>query len=347
MATSSKPPYRIPTVAEIRAVPENGWNAVSTFSGAGGGSLGLRWAGYTIRWASEFIPAAADTYAANFPTTVLDRRDIREVSGAEILEAAGLDSVDLLEGSPPCASFSSAGSRQSGWGDVRKYSDTKQRVDDLFFEYARLVDELQPKVFVAENVPGLTIGVAKGYLKQITKALRSAGYTVDAKILDAEWLGVPQRRRRLIFVGLRNDLTWKQSPWPEPLPYRYTIREALETVPEATVDETLGEPYPSFGGEWERTRIGGQSAKYFNLIRTDPSDVAPTLVTTAGTRAGAAPMHYAEKRKFTIPELRRLSGFPDDFILTGTADQRGERLTRAVVPPLYYHLGKKIRTALD
>jgi DNA (cytosine-5)-methyltransferase 1 len=217
---------------EIRALPWNGFNAVSTFSGCGGSSLGDRMAGFKMLWASEFVPAAQDTYRANAaPYTVLDTRDIREVTGRDVLDACGLGvgEIDLFDGSPPCASFSTAGKREAGWGQVKKYSDTQQRTDDLFFEYARLIEETQPRVFVAENVAGLVKGTAKGYFKLILARLRKCGYRVNARVLDASWLGVPQSRNRLIFVGVRSDLAM-DPVHPAPLPYQYTVRDALPWI---------------------------------------------------------------------------------------------------------------------
>jgi DNA (cytosine-5)-methyltransferase 1 len=232
VAVTDKPPYRVPSLEEIRALPWNGFNAVSTFSGCGGSSLGYRMAGFKMLWASEFVPAAQETYRANAaPHTVLDTRDIREVEGQDILDATGLGvgEIDLFDGSPPCASFSTAGKREAGWGQVKKYSDTQQRTDDLFFEYARLIEETQPRVFVAENVAGLVRGTAKGYFKLILARLRKCGYRVQARVLDASWLGVPQSRNRLIFVGVRDDLGM-DPVHPAPLPYQYTVRDALPWI---------------------------------------------------------------------------------------------------------------------
>lgn len=228
----AKPPYRVPTMAEIRALPWNGFTATSTFSGSGGSSTGYRMAGFRMAWANEFVPAARDTYRANAaPHTVLDGRDIRQVTGAELLSAAGLGvgEIDLFDGSPPCASFSTAGKREAGWGTTKKYSDTQQRSDDLFFEYARLVRECQPRTFVAENVSGLVKGTAKGYFKLILAELRACGYRVGARVLDASWLGVPQARQRLIFVGVREDLGL-DPVFPKPMPFQYTVRDALPWV---------------------------------------------------------------------------------------------------------------------
>jgi DNA (cytosine-5)-methyltransferase 1 len=229
---TGKPPYRVPSMGEIRGLPWNGFNAVSTFSGCGGSSLGYRMAGFRVLWASEFIPAAQETYRANAaPYTVLDTRDIREVTGQDILDACGLGAgeIDLFDGSPPCASFSTAGKREAGWGQVKKYSDTQQRTDDLFYEYARLIEETQPRTFVAENVAGLVKGTAKGYFKLILARLRACGYRVQARVLDASWLGVPQARQRLIFVGVRENLGM-DPVHPAPLPYRYTVRDALPWI---------------------------------------------------------------------------------------------------------------------
>lgn len=231
-----KPPYRIPSMAEIMATPDNGYTVASTFTGAGGSCLGFRWAGFRTLWASEFVPAARDTYLANFPGVPVDGRDVREVEAGDILDACGLQpgELDVLEGSPPCASFSTAGKRDKKWNQVSKYSDTEQRVDDLFFEYVRLVRGVRPKVFVAENVSGLVKGVARGYFNEILAALRDCGYRVGARLLDAQWLGVPQMRQRVIFMGVRADLERDGEPvepaFPDPLPYRYTVREAIPWI---------------------------------------------------------------------------------------------------------------------
>ncbi|ADD94681.1 hypothetical protein [uncultured phage MedDCM-OCT-S08-C620] len=88
--------------------------------------------------------------------------------------------------------------KRKGWGVGKKYSDTKQRVDDLFYEYTRILKGLQPKVFVAENVAGLVIGTAKGYFKRILQELKDCGYDVKCKIIDAQWAGIPQMRKRTI-----------------------------------------------------------------------------------------------------------------------------------------------------
>ena len=239
-------------VADVRGT--NGYKVVSTFSGCGGACLGFEMAGFEIVWASEFVEEARRTYEANHPGVPVDGRDIRDVTAEEILAATGLErgALDVLEGSPPCASFSTAGKREKGWGEVKAYSDRRQRSDDLFFEYARLVDGLQPRVFTAENVSGLVKGKAIGYFKEILTALRSCGYAVDAKVLDASWLGVPQARQRLIFVGVRNDLVDRygiRPAHPKPRHPRYAIRDVLEI--ERVVHDMRGS-FNSRGDEKEK-----------------------------------------------------------------------------------------------
>jgi DNA (cytosine-5)-methyltransferase 1 len=334
-------------------------------------------AGFRTLWASEFIPAAQDTYRLNHPDTILDTQDIRKVQPQDILDRVGLDvgELDVLEGSPPCASFSTAGKRAKGWGEVRKYSDSQQRVDDLFFEYARLVEGLQPKVFVAENVSGLVKGVAKGYFKEILRRLKDCGYQVEAKLLDAQWLGVPQMRQRLIFVGVRNDLGLKPA-FPKPLKYRYSVRDALPWMTTIGTSDGFGHseqvpadrPYHTvgtgpqqgnglarfveaetdisryaIGAEWDKLKPGEQSERYFQLVRAGLDEPSGTITQRGGDNTVASVTHPTEKRKFSIAELKRICGFPDDFQLTGTYAQQWERLGRAVPPVMMSYVAATVR----
>lgn len=212
-----------------RARGTAGLTVASTFSGCGGSCLGFEMAGYRVLWANEFLPIARESYAANHPETRLDGRDIRKVQAEDILDATGLErgELDVFNGSPPCQAFSSAGQRDKGWGKQRDYGNgVKQCNEDLFFEYVRLVEGLQPRAFVAENVAGLVRGTAIGYFKLIMRQLEAAGYRVRCKVLDAQWLGVPQTRTRSIFVGVRKDLGLEPD-FPKPLGYRYSLREVL------------------------------------------------------------------------------------------------------------------------
>ncbi len=434
-------------MAEIAAVPWNGFKVASTFSGCGGSCLGYRMAGFRVAWASEFIPAAAQTYRLNHPGTILDTRDIRKVRSVDILDATGLEvgELDLLDGSPPCASFSTAGKREKHWGQAKAYSDTVQRTDDLFFEYVRILEGLRPRVFVAENVSGLVKGVAKGYFLEILARLKACGYRVGCKVLDAQWLGVPQARARTIFIGVREDLG-RDPVFPKPLPYRYSLREAIPWIVkvggirdtgfggrklqrsdlpaptvmaggaaamnssqfgvEAVIHDTKGQfpsagnvtdrpcptvgvtnrnqfevrvrggtgaafaekgrefdldrPAPTIlgtkpnqvevdmrgyavGREWDKLKPGQNSKRYFNLVRPHPDRPCPTVLASHGHPGIASVTHPTEKRKLTIPELKRICAFPDDFVLTGSYSQQWERLGRAVPPVMMAHVARTIR----
>lgn len=336
----TKPPYKVPTMTEIQDLPWNGYKVASTFSGGGGSCLGYRMAGCKVIYANEFVPAAQETYKANHPNSFLDTRDIRTVHASDILETLNLKpgELDIFDGSPPCSAFSTAGSREAGWGKSKKYSDNQvQRVDDLFFEYTRLLNGLQPKVFVAENVSGLIKGTAKGYFKKILAELKSCGYQVSCRLLDSQWLGVPQARQRTIFIGVRNDLNLIPSH-PKPLPYNYTIEECLCNVKNATEKEcrAIGEG-TSVLEHWHHTKPGNNftaanfhlkgKSSYFNHRKVSLYKPAPTITATAAT------YHWSEPRCLTIPEVKRLCSFPDDFILEGNFLQQWERMGRSV-PPL-------------
>ena len=348
------PNYRVPSMTEIEALPWNGRNVVSTFSGCGGSCLGYRMAGCRVLYASEFIPAAQESYKLNHPGSFLDTRDIRDVKPEEILDRVGLakGEIDIFDGSPPCSDFSTAGKRAAGWGKVKNYSDTKQRVDDLFFEYARILAGLQPKAFVAENVSGLVKGVAKGYFVEILQTLRGCGYRVSARVLDAQWLGVPQARKRLIFVGVREDLE-VEPVHPIPLRYAYSIRDAIpwlddeDEMPERECEDDAPclEPY-AIGAEWDRTRIGRSSDRYFQLVRPFPDLPSPTITQTASQAGAASVVHPLAKRKFSALEVRRLCGFPDDFQLAGDYQKRVERLGRAVPPVMMMHIARRLSEVL-
>lgn len=336
-------------MAEIEALPWNGYRVVSTFAGGGGSSTGYRMAGFRIALANEFVAAARETYAANMrPGTILDGANIRDVDPVVWLERIGLarGELDVLDGSPPCAAFSMAGKREKKWGKVSAYLDTAQRSDDLFYEFIRVLDGLQPKVFVAENVAGLVRGTAKGYFLRILAALRAAGYEVEARLLDASRLGVPQARIRLIFVGVRRDLVERygvRPAFPAPFADRYVLADALALTEGMPVEpEADMRPY-AVGKQWATLDLGGQSAKYFQLIRAHPREPVGTVTATAGAPSAASISHPYECRKFSVAETKALCGFPLDYRLAGDYGQQIERLGRAVPPLMMKAVAEAIR----
>jgi DNA (cytosine-5)-methyltransferase 1 len=329
-----KPSYVVPTMADVRAVEPCGFSLVSTFSGAGGSCLGFRLAGFDVLAASEFIESARDTYAANFPLTPVEPRDVRAVTGADLLSLAGSTDVDVLEGSPPCAPFSLAGQRDRLWGQEKAYSETRQRVDDLFDEYLRLVGELRPKVFVAENVAGLSIGIAaRAVLGPILRRATKLGYVVRAAKLDANHFGVPQRRVRLIIIGARRDLDVVPS-FPPPLPFRYTLRDALAGTPH---EHLLGEIRYGHHQPFHDTQM--TLAKIVN-----PDEAFPTILGTTWQQFAVGT--YDERARIPIDAVRRIASFPPDFTLTGRYQRQWERIGRAVPPLFMRSVAEHVRDAI-
>lgn len=333
--------YAIPSVKELIEKTESGnhkFEVVSLFAGGGGSSTGYRMAGGKVLAINEFIPEAINTYSANWPNTKIIVGDIRDITGGDILQAIGKNAgeLDILDGSPPCSAFSTSGSRAKGWGKEKKYSDASQKsVEDLFFEYIRILRGVMPKVFIAENVAGLSKGVAKGYLNQIISELRSSGYVTTCKILDAKWLSIPQSRTRTIFVGIRNDLWRKEMSGrthPKPEKNIITLGRAFEGLRFTDNDRVETDVSKYANGRLLATLKAGEShKKRFNLCKAHKDGVSPCITATTGS-IGAANPHHWDNRAFTVSEIKRIMSVPDDYILTGGYKQKVERLGRMVAP---------------
>lgn len=191
---------------------------VSLFAGGGGSSLGYTQAGYAIKMAVEWDQMAAGVYKRNFPTTPLYVGDIANLTAEEALRITGLSpgELDVLDGSPPCQGFSTAGSRE--------FADSRNR---LFEEYVRMLNVFRPKMLVMENVSGLRKGKMKLMFAEMTIALKQAGYRISCRELNAWWYGVPQDRRRLIWVGVREDLSMEPSHPVPNVSRPLSVQEAL------------------------------------------------------------------------------------------------------------------------
>ena len=333
--------YKIPTVSDLISETSNGnhkFEVVSTFAGGGGSSTGYRMAGGKVLAVNEFIPEAINTYKSNWPDTEVIGGDIRQISAFDILNKINkkCGELDIFDGSPPCSAFSTAGARDKNWGKTKKYSDSSQsNVEDLFFEYIRLLRDIQPKCFIAENVSGLVKGTAKGYFNQIIRAMKECGYKVSCRVLDAKFLGVPQSRSRTIFIGIRNDL-WRREYegmlHPKPKNYIVTLEEAFSGLIFTEKDniETDIKKFAVYR-ELLNLRKGEQSKKYFQLVKADPKRFSGCITATTGNK-GAASIKHWDNRSFTVSEVKRIMSIPDDYILTGTYQQQVERLGRMVAP---------------
>lgn len=322
------------------------FKVVSTFAGGGGSSTGYRLAGGKVLGINEFVPAAQEVYHANWPETHIFKQDIRELTGDMILEKLGLKKgeLDIFDGSPPCSSFSAAGLRDKGWGREKKYSDTAQVTDDLFFEFARLLKEIQPKVFIAENVKGIVQGAAAGLLgtnqmgmfdehkDTIYHTLTDCGYKVRFKVLNAADYGVPQARERTIFIGVRNDIDIEIT-YPVTNTKHVSVFEAIDDiVPDEwrKLSKTQADLYPKQKQGESMYQCGQRlDIKMSGMTRIRSHRDKPSSTVTTKMEL----WHYDEPRTLAINELRAISSFPTDYYLGDTIAKRWERMGRAV-PPL-------------
>jgi DNA (cytosine-5)-methyltransferase 1 len=324
------------------------YKVISTFSGIGGSSQGYKQAGFNVVASVEFLDYQANNYRLNHPKTKVYQGDIRQLDPLQILSDLGLTvgELDILDGSPPCSSFSTNGIVSKGWGKVKAYGNKKQRTDDLFFEYIRFIKVIQPKVFVAENVSGLLKGASKGMFNIFLNEFKACGYKVKAKLMNSANYGVPQARERVIFIGVRDDLGLEPS-FPIPLLTYITAEEALKDCPvDKSEDVSITEQYRKY---WEKTKPGesmaegsmrcGDGYKWFSLKKLQPSRPSYTLT----AKAFHDVTHWREPRNLYSAEMKRLQSFPDSYRLEGTSRQKMcEGLGRSVPPKMMEAIARNI-----
>jgi|TARA_B100001996_G_scaffold67716_2_gene49347 DNA (cytosine-5)-methyltransferase 1 len=348
-------PYNLKDVKEASA--QKKFNVISTFAGGGGSSTGYRLAGGDILCINEFVEEARKTYKENYPDTPIIPGDIKELTGKDFLEVANIKEgeLDILDGSPPCSAFSmcgtlgKSGSKHSdGWGKTKKYSDGKivENIEDLFFEYLRVAKDIKPKVIIGENVAGLLAGEAKFKLNEIVNTFEKIGYDVSYKVLDASYFGVPQRRNRVFFIGVREDVTEAiglsfmniSGIFPQENKEVVTIGEAfdgleldseeLKWCTDTWIKSAHYKDTASLMPDDPDKVLGGNDFHpkgwHFNVKKMSRHHPAPTITTNADV------CHFIEKRRLTISEIKRIMGLPDDFIVTGSMSQKIERCGRMV-----------------
>lgn len=179
----------------------------SCFACGGGSTMGYKLAGFDVLGCNEIDPKMIEAYKTNHNPKYAYLEPIQTFKTREDLPSELYD-LDILDGSPPCSSFSMAGNREKDWGKEKKFREgqAKQELDTLFFDFIDLAKKLQPKVVVAENVKGLLMGEAKAYVRKIYDEFDKAGYYCQHWLLDASKMGVPQKRERVFFIAMRKDL---------------------------------------------------------------------------------------------------------------------------------------------
>ena len=210
---STKNDHRFPwkwNLADLKDVQKHGHTVFSCFSCGGGSSMGYKLAGYDVIGCCEIDPRMLAIYQKNLHPRLPYCADVRDFLQKEMfaVHADELFNLDVLDGSPPCSVFSTAGDREEGWNKEKVFREgqAKQKLDDLFFHFIAIAKELQPKIVIAENVSGLIKGNAKGYVNEIFKAFQEAGYVPQLFLLNGAYMGVPQKRERTIFIARRRDL---------------------------------------------------------------------------------------------------------------------------------------------
>ena len=349
------------------------FNVVTTFSGGGGSSTGYKLGGGKILLFNEFIPEAVNSYLANYPNTPCEMVDIRKFTrrgGREYVveffkkHNIHVGEIDILDGSPPCSTFSTSGKGKKKIEERGvKYSDTTQdRIGMLIHDFVYINNCMKPKICVIENVPTIQ---SSDVFNHAMERIRKWGYLVNWSVMCSSNYGVPQRRRRLIAIGIRPDVcdvvgirTEKDilNLYPEGSSYEPTMGDGLEglEIDEGERKTLLLSQIRSSSYELIKSipkdppyNMGLKSVSEgwtsdFNLVRTSMYSPSPTLTQMGQQMGRGGCIHPLEDRVFTISELKRLMGLPDDYKLTGTFNQRAERCGRMVTPPIYKYLSQNL-----
>ena len=186
---------------------KNGLRVFSCFACGGGSTMGYKLAGCDVIGCCEIDKKMNDVYVANHHPKYNYLMDIRDFNKQENLPEE-LYNLDILDGSPPCTTFSMAGDREDSWGKKKKFREgqTEQTLDDLSFVFIDTVAKLRPKTVIMENVEGLLLGNAWEYVRQIYAKFNEIGYQLRHYLCKGETMGVPQKRHRVFFIAVRNDI---------------------------------------------------------------------------------------------------------------------------------------------
>lgn len=281
-----------------KGIKYHGTKVFSTFACGGGSSMGYKLAGYDVVAANDIDPKMRMVYEKNHHPKQYILDDIRNV-----IERDDLPEIDLLDASPPCTSFSIAGRWTKDWGVEKKYKEgqSKQVLDDLFFETIKLVEKMQPKVFVGENVERITQGSAMRYTREIVKQLQALGYTTQVFVLNSADMGVPQRRRRAFFIanrmGKKINLSFNEK--------HVTLREISD---ELDHESNLTDTYKKY---WAEAKIEQPVGKFAARRKLSYDNVPRT--------ATATHVNYHPKypRELNFKEQLKVSSWPEDYDFCG------------------------------
>ena len=298
----------------------NKGSVFSCFSCGGGSSMGYKLAGFDVVGCCDADPRTMAAYTRNLSPRFAYCEPIQSFRLRDDLPEE-LYHLDILDGSPPCTTFSMAGVRERYWGVRRRYTEggIEQVLDTLFFEFIALAKRLQPKVIVAENVKGILLGKARKYVDRIRRELDDAGYSLRISLLNAAQMGVPQRRERVFFIGLRKDLEAVvplsslslDFNEPEIYPSEFVDYEGREVC--SPVTRTLWE-HRQYGDRSQSSankRLYGRGGN-FSQAYVYQDKICPTLQTKRSCL-----IHYNAPRFLSGRELKCISTFPQDYDFAG------------------------------
>lgn len=321
-------------LGDLAAIPPNGRKVFTTFSCGGGSSMGYKLAGFDVVAANDIDPVMARHYRANLHPKHYFECPVSKLATMDLPDE--LIGIDLLDGSPPCSTFSLAGVREEGWGVEKLFREGQavQVLSDLFFDFLTVVGRVKPKMIVAENVKGMILGAARGYTKLVMTGLDRLGYRAQLFLVNAADCGVPQRRERVFFVAMRKDI---EAP-PLKLSPSSKWVSAMEAI--GDIEVTGGRTFKVEGladSNWRKTmpgesfsenirKVSGRQGQAFMHIRMDPSRPSSTLT--------AAPMiyHWREPRFLDLEEVIRIGSFPRDYAFE--SPHIGMYMIGMSVPPL-------------
>lgn len=304
----------------------------SCFACGGGSTMGYKLAGFDVIGCNEIDPRMMDVYIANHKPKYSFLEPIQTFKLRNDFPAE-LYNLDILDGSPPCSTFSMAGSREDAWGVNKKFREgqTEQILDMLFFDFIDMVGMFRPKVAVSENVKGILLGSAIKYVRDIYEAFDKAGYYCQHFLLDASKMGVPQRRERVFFICLRKDIATqflRQANMFEVAP-GIDMNFGENGIICEELDLQLGvSKMPCLAADWNRMKAG-KPAKYQQSRLIRKCEIYPTI--TAGYGAKACPMPEWDNTFPSDADICKISSFPMDYDFI---DQSAAYVCGMSVPPV-------------
>lgn len=288
-------------------ISKNNYNIFGTFICGGGSTMGYKLAGFNHLGGVEIDPQVADIYKTNHNPKYLFNIDIREFNKLKLDDE--LYNLDILDGSPPCSTFSMAGSREKAWGKSKQFREgqANQILDDLVFVYCNTILKLKPKVFLLENVKGIIQGNAKWYSKKIVNKL-SKDYNVQVFLLNAASMGVPQKRERVFFIGYKKEYK---------LP-KLKLEFNEKTIPFGKISDDNDlkiENKTEVSKLWEKTKQGKSfstvhiKGNFFNDNKSNEFDAVPTITADKGHGT----WHFSIQRKLNNKEVIMCGTYPLDY----------------------------------